>query len=89
MLIRGLVEQFLGLNVEQSQEGENFCCKFSQPGLIDNILEATGMIKYNWRDTLTSSDLPLEPELGSKPAKKNFNVDGTPIAIGLHLNTLC
>eukprot|EP00957_Ditylum_brightwellii_P055670 4217614-Ditylum_brightwellii.AAC.1 len=72
MMIRKLVEQILGLKVEQIQEGEEFCYKASQPGVIDNILEATGMTECDGKDTPTSSNLPLGLELDSKLAEKNF-----------------
>lgn len=52
MAIGGFVEKNLSLNVKRIQEGNKFCCKFSQSGLINNILESTSMIKYNGKPTL-------------------------------------
>eukprot|EP00957_Ditylum_brightwellii_P159463 12138442-Ditylum_brightwellii.AAC.1 len=60
--------------MEKIQEEEGYCYKFNQPGLIDNILEATDMKKCNRKPTPTISNIPLGQEMGSKLAKSILNI---------------
>eukprot|EP00957_Ditylum_brightwellii_P202020 15328227-Ditylum_brightwellii.AAC.2 len=71
MMIGGWVEQFLGLSVERIQEGDKYCCKFNQPGLINNIFEDTGIKKCNAKGTPTLCELPLGLELRLKLTEEN------------------
>eukprot|EP00957_Ditylum_brightwellii_P119901 9149368-Ditylum_brightwellii.AAC.1 len=58
--------------MESIQERDKYCYKFSQPELINNILEATDKTKCNGKPTPIVSKLPVGPELGSKPAEEHF-----------------
>eukprot|EP00957_Ditylum_brightwellii_P083544 6350272-Ditylum_brightwellii.AAC.1 len=51
------------------EEEKKLGCDFSQPRLIQNILEAKGMADCNGKPTPTENDLHLGPQIGSKLEK--------------------
>lgn len=70
--IEGEVGTFLGINISRNADNESF--QFLQTGLIDKILEATGMANCNAKPTPCSGDgKPLGSDRNGKPACLKWN----------------
>ena len=73
MTVGGSVEEYLGIKIEAVKVEGQTAYKFTQPGLINKILQDTGMQNSNGKPTPTSNERPLGPELNSPPPKRDWN----------------